>query len=292
MNLIITESPRDGIQGLHDYIPAQTKADYINSLLKVGFDIIDAGSFVSEKAIPQLKDTAEVLSKLELSDIGSKIMILVGNNRGIEMACSSKEISWLAFPFSVSPTFLKLNINADLQQGIHLIELAGNHCEQKRKKLKIYLTMAFGNPYGDKYDPDIVIESVNKLQNIGIRYITLSDITGVATPELVSELYSRLISEYPAIEFGLHLHTTAVTYYHKLDAAYQSGCYSFDTVLNGMGGCPMTGYELLSNLNTLDLLNWCSDKNIKTKLDATALQYALKKNKEVFMKSSGALNTH
>ena len=288
MNLVITESPRDAMQGLHEYIPAQTKADYINSLLKAGFDIIDAGSFVSEKAIPQLKDTAEVLSKLELSDTSPRIMVLVANAKGIEIACASKEVTWLDFPYSVSPTFLNRNINTDMQQGLQLIELANDLCEKSHKKLKVYLTMGFGNPYGDRYDVDVVMASVTKLHAMGIRYITLSDIIGVSTPELITQVYTQLISAFPSIEFGLHLHTTANTYYDKVDAAYQSGCRSFDTVLNGMGGCPMTGYELLGNLNTLDLIHWCSENNIETNLNADTLQLALKTNKEVFLKNSGA----
>jgi hydroxymethylglutaryl-CoA lyase len=287
MDILITECPRDAIQSWHDFIPTQAKADYINSLLKVGFEIIDIGSFVSEKAIPLLKDTAEVLSKLELSDTTSEIMVLVANAKGIETASSFKEVNWLSFPYSVSPTFLKRNINADMQQGLCLVEMANNRCEQNQKKLKVYLTMGYGNPYGDKYNVEVVMDSVAKLHASGIRHIIFGDTTGVATPELISEIHSMAIQEYPTIEFGLHLHTTAGTYYEKLDAAYQSGCRSFDSVMSGMGGCPMTGYELLNNLNTLDLLYWCAEKKVDAKLNADAMQLALKKNREVFQKISG-----
>jgi len=282
MNLVITESPRDAIQGLHDYIPAQLKADYINRLLKVGFDIIDAGSLVSDKAIPQLKDTAEVLSKLDISDTCSKIMILIANAKGIETAVSFEEISWLAFPFSISPTFLKLNINSDHEQALKLTEFAINSCDKNKKILKVYLTMAFGNPYNDKYSPEIVMESVAKLNSIGVKHITLSDITGVANNTLISHIYAQLISDFPAIEFGLHLHTTPETYYEKLDAAFVSGCHNFDAVINGMGGCPMTGHELVRNLNTMDLLNYCSKNNIKTNINKLALNDALLMNRELF----------
>lgn len=282
MSLVITESPRDAIQGLHNYIPVQVKADYINCLLKIGFDIIDAGSFVSGKSIPQLKDTAEVLQKLDLTDTHTKIMILVANARGIETAVSHDKISWLAFPYSVSPTFLKLNINADFQQGISLIESATNSCLKHNKSLKVYLTMAFGNPYNDIYDTQIVFESVAKLHSIGIRYITLSDITGVANKVLISQVYSHLISAFPDIEFGLHLHTTPDTYYEKVEAAYKSGCISYDAVINGMGGCPMTGYELVSNLNTIDLMGYCNKNNIETKINKNAMIEALKMNSELF----------
>jgi hydroxymethylglutaryl-CoA lyase len=282
MAILITESPRDAMQGLKEYIPAGKKADYINCLLKAGFDIIDAGSFVSEKAIPQLKDTAEVLSKLDLSGTQTKIMVLVANDKGIETAVSSPAVTWLAFPFSVSPAFLKLNINADLQQGQKIIELALNRCEQNGKKLRVYLTMAFGNPYKDAYSPDIVFESVANLYAMGVRYITMSDITGVATPPIIMRLYDKLILKYPKVEFGSHLHTTSATYYEKLNSAYMAGCRNFDSVVNGMGGCPMTGYELLGNLNTFELLYFCNKNKIDTNINGKALSDVIKMNKEVF----------
>lgn len=282
MNLVITESPRDAWQGMHEYIPAQIKADYINCLLKANFDIIDAGSFVSEKAIPQLKDTAEVLSKLNLAGTQTKIMVLAANEKGIDAATSNPAVSYVAFPFSVSPAFLKLNINADLYQGQKLIDLALNLCEQRDKKLKVYLTMAFGNPYKDKYHPDIVFESIADLYALGVRNIMLSDITGMATPPLIMKIYDKMILKYPKVEFGLHLHTTSATYYDKVDSAYMAGCRSFDTVINGMGGCPMTGYELLGNLNTFELLYYFSKNKIDTKINSKALSEVIKKNKEVF----------
>jgi len=282
MKLQITESPRDAMQGLHDYIPAQLKADYINCLLNVGFDIIDMGSFVSEKAIPQLKDTAEVLGKLNLSDTISEIMVLVANEKGIETATSFDEVSWLAFPFSASPSFLKLNINADNQKALKLIELANKRCLQNNNKLKVYITMAFGNPYGDVYNDTILFGNVYKLYSMGVRFITLSDNTGVATPQQISNIYTFLIRALPDIEFGIHLHTTSNTYYEKLEAAYSSGCRSFDAVINGMGGCPMTGYELLSNLNTLDLIDFSHKNNIKTNINNDALGEAVKMNIKLF----------
>jgi len=286
MNPVITESVRDAIQGLPGYIPAHIKTEYINLLLKVGFDIIDIGSFVSEKAIPQLKDTAEVLRKLDISDTRSKIMVVVANAKGIETALYFEEISWLAFPFSVSPTFLKLNINADSQQALRLIDLANNRCENLKRNFKVYLTMAFGNPYQDQFNTDIVMESVAKLHSIGISYITLSDITGVSNAVLIDQIYTQIIADYPSIEFGLHLHTTLYTYYEKLDAAFSGGCRSFDAVINGMGGCPMTGYELVSNLNTLDLIKYFNKHNIKTNINKNALNKAFKKNRELFSESS------
>lgn len=287
MNPVITESVRDAIQGIRNYIPARIKADYINSLLKVGFDILDTGSFVSDKAIPQLKDTAEVIRKLDLSGSRSKIMVVVANKRGIETAVTFREISWLAFPYSVSPAFLKLNINTDSLNSIRLIDLANNRCNNYGKNLKVYLTMAFGNPYRDKYNTDIVWDAVAKLYSMGICYITLSDVTGVSDAILISQIYSRLIADFPSVEFGLHLHTIPDTYYEKLDAAFLAGCRSFDVVLNGMGGCPMTGYEMLGNLNTLDLMEYFNKNNINTNISKNALDDALKKNRELFSESSG-----
>jgi hydroxymethylglutaryl-CoA lyase len=282
MNLIITETTRDAWQGLQQYIPAQTKADYICSLLKAGFDIIDVGSFVAEKAIPQLKDTAEVLSKLDLSGTQTKIMVLAANEKGMDAATDNHAVTWLAFPYSISPTFLKLNINADLQQGQKLIDLALNLCEQRNKKLKVYLTMAFGNPYKDTYSPEIVYESVANLYAMGVRYITLGDTTGTAIPPLIMKIFNKIILKYPKVEFGLHLHTTSNTYYDKLESAFLAGCRSYDAVINGLGGCPMTGYELLGNLNTFELLYYCSKNKIDTKINSKALSEVIKKNKEVF----------
>ncbi len=282
MKPIITESPRDAIQGLHYYIPTQTKVDYINQLLKVGFDIIDIGSFVSEKTIPQLKDTADVLKKIDISNTKSKIMVLVANTIGIETAMNFEEISILAFPFSISPTFSKLNINADLQKAFQLVEFSERNCDIYKKTLKVYIPMAFGNPYEDEYNIDILFKSVVKLHAIGIKYITLSDVIGVANSTQISKIYSQLISDFPDIEFGIHLHTTPNSSYEKLDAAYLSGCRSFDAVINGMGGCPMTGYELLSNLNTYDLFEYFKINNIETKINIFSLNDILKKNKELF----------
>ena len=278
MNPIITESPRDAIQGLHYYIPTQTKVDYINQLLKVGFDIIDIGSFVSEKAIPQLKDTADVLKKIDISNTKSKIMVLVANSIGIETAMNFEEISILAFPFSISPTFSKLNINADLQKAVQLVEFSARNCDIYKKTLKVYITMAFGNPYKDEYNIDILFKSVAKLHAIGIKYITLSDVIGVANSTQISKIYSQLISDFSDIEFGIHLHTTPNSSYEKLDAAYLSGCRSFDAVINGMGGCPMTGYELVSNLNTLDLIEYFNKNIIETNINFVELNSALIKN--------------
>ena len=209
-------------------------------------------------------------------------MVLAANEKGFEEATSQEVVTWLAFPFSISPTFLKLNIHADLLQGFKLVDQALNLCLQKGKKLKVYITMAFGNPYHDDYHFDMVYELIVRLYSMGVKYITLSDITGVATPNLISRIYSKIILNYPNVEFGLHLHTTPQTYYVKVNAAVDAGCRSFDAVINGMGGCPMTGYEMVSNLNTFELLYYCDKNKIDTKINNKALPEVIKKNKEVF----------
>jgi hydroxymethylglutaryl-CoA lyase len=276
--LVITECPRDGIQGLPAFIPTQTKADYINVLLNVGFDIIDFGSFVSQKAIPQLKDSAEVLDKLDLSCTKTALMAIIANQKGVEIASGFEKISYLAFPFSISPTFLKLNINANFDQGLKIIDFSQNICDKTNKKLKVYLTMAFGNPYGDKSNPDIVYQWVEEMQKMGIHYITLSDITGVSNKEIIKTIYDGIINDFPSIEFGFHLHTTAGSWFDKVDAAYQSGCRSFDAVINGMGGCPMTNYEMVGNLNTIDLLNYFEKQKVNTIIDKKAFDFAVQEN--------------
>jgi len=282
MRLVITESPRDAMQGLTDYIPVNYKADYINSLLKVGFDILDVGSFVSEKWMPQMKDTAALISQLDLSGSRSEIMVLVANVLGVEKAVSFDEIRWLCYPHSVSKTFLKKNIHSDEKQSYQLIDFANNYCEIKNKKFKVYLTMAFGNPYEDEYNIDMVEKSVRELFNIGIRFITLSDITGISNTDNIKQIFLHLIGEFPSVEFGFHLHTEKDSSAEKIDAAYINGCRSFDTVLNGMGGCPMTGFEMVNNLNTLDFLEYIKKKNIHTSIDFSALNASVSKNNEIF----------
>lgn len=273
----ITESPRDAIQGLPYFIPTQTKADYINALLKVGFDIIDFGSFVSPKAIPQLRDTEQVIKKLDLSGSVSRLMVITGNRKGAETACSFPEITWLSFPFSASETFLKLNINSSVDKARLLIDDMLVLCDKNNKSLMVYLTMAFGNPYGDPWNPDLVWRWIEKLQNAGVQHVALSDITGEATRESISLIYSVLGSDFPNRSFNLHLHTTHDTWQEKVDAAFTNGCRHFDTVINGYGGCPMTGYELLGNLNTMYLVEYCKQYGVKHSLDENALDEVIRR---------------
>ncbi len=271
----ITESPRDAIQGLPTFIPTQAKADYITTLLKVGFDIIDFGSFVSPKAIPQLSDTEQIVRKLDLSESPSQLMVIIGNIKGAEVACRFPVITWLSFPFSVSETFLKLNIHSNFDKARLLIDDLLKICDKNNKSLMVYLTMAFGNPYGEKWNPDMVWRWVEKLQVAGVQHFALSDITGVATPESISSIYSVLKTDFFGYSFALHLHTTPDTWYDKIDAAYLNGCTHFDTVIHGYGGCPMTGYELLGNLNTLSLIEYLEQNEVKLTINYNALDEAI-----------------
>lgn len=278
----IIESPRDGIQGLKNFIPTKIKADYINSILKIGFDEVDIGSFVSKKAIPQLSDTAEVINLLDLNHTRSKLLVLVANKKGGEKASEFDEINSLIFPFSISPTFLKRNIFSSFYNSIKTIDELRNICEKRNKKLIVYIAMGFGNPYGDTWNIDIIFEWVEKLNGFGITTIPFSDTLDNSTPSQIHQVFSSVIKEFPNIEFGFHLHTNPQDWYEKVEAALNSGCQRFDTVINGLGGCPMTGKELLGNLNTLSFLDFLDQKNILHNINNTALKEAVEKSKKYF----------
>ena len=282
MEVKIIECPRDAMQGLHEFIPTHKKISYINSLLKVGFDTIDFGSFVSPKAIPQLKDTAEVLSKLELSDTNSKLLAIVGNKRGAETACNFEEINYLGFPYSVSPTFLKLNISSTRQEAFSTIEYLNNLCVKQNKQLVVYLSMAFGNPYGDESSLEAINEAVKELQAIGIKIISMADTVGVGEVETIGNVFASVVNTFNDVEFGLHLHTTESTYFEKVDAAYKNGCRRFDSVMLGLGGCPMSGKELVGNLSTENLLNYFKTNQIDVKLNEAAYFDSLLKAQQTF----------
>jgi hydroxymethylglutaryl-CoA lyase len=272
--LKITEAPRDAMQGIKPFIPTSQKAHLINDILRVGFDIVDFGSFVSPKAIPQLRDTAEVIGMLDMSHTQSKLMAIIGNLKGAQMAASFDEVTYLGFPFSFSETFLKLNINSTLPQAQATVEELQELCAQKNKKLLVYLSMAFGNPYGDKWSIDMIIEWIDYLCRRGIDVVALSDIIGVADGKMVGEVFGRIMSELPCADVGLHLHTHEHNWYEKIDAAYQAGCRRFDGVMSGLGGCPMAGYELVGNLNTRHLLEYCDKNKIPVTLDREAFEKA------------------
>ncbi len=271
----ILETPRDAMQGLHRIIPTEKKIELINALLEVGFDIIDVGSFASAKAIPQMNDTAEVLERIDMSESRSKLFVLVVNTRGALKASHYSQISYIGFPFSPSPTFLKKNINSDFEKAWKTIVEIQEICLKTNKTFMVYLSMAFGNPYGDPEDTDLIYYWIEKLHETGIKNISLSDIIGVVSPEKIDTVYSALKSYHNNIEFGLHLHIAKEDWNLKLDAAFRHGCTIFEGVINGLGGCPMTGYELLGNLPTINIIDWAANKSIPLMIDRNKLQKAL-----------------
>ena len=256
----ITECPRDAMQGIHDFIPTDVKAEYINLLLQVGFDTIDFGSFVSPKAIPQMQDTAEVLKKLDLSTTRSKLLAIIANYRGAEYAAQHNEITYLGYPFSISETFQQRNANTSINDAFDTVKRINELCAVKNKELLVYLSMGFGNPYGDEWNVEIVQKWTEKLVNEGINIIALSDTVGVATPAQISEIYPALCNTFPDTEFGLHLHATPDNWQPKIEAAYNSGCKRFDAALKGYGGCPMAKDELTGNIATENLIAYLQSK--------------------------------
>jgi hydroxymethylglutaryl-CoA lyase len=252
----IIECPRDAMQGISEFIPTDIKGAYINQLLKVGFDTIDFGSFVSPKAIPQLKDTAEVLAQLDLENTSSKLLSIIANTRGAVDACSFEEINYLGFPLSVSEQFQKRNTNKSIAEALSDVEKIQNLTVNNNKELVVYLSMAFGNPYGENYHPDIVAELTEKLHDLEIRIVALSDTIGVSDPTNIRPLFDILIKEYPTIEFGAHFHTTPDAWEEKVAAAYQNGCRRFDAALKGYGGCPMAKDDLVGNMPTEKLITY------------------------------------
>ena len=252
----IIECPRDAMQGIKEFIPTSTKIAYINQLLKVGFHTIDFGSFVSEKAIPQLKDTAEVLAGLDLSHSSSKLLSIIANTIGAETACNFEEINYLGFPLSVSEEFQKRNTNKSIEESLRVIEEIQNLSVKNNKELLVYLSMSFGNPYGENYHPDIVAELTEKLKQLDVSIVALSDTIGVSNPSNISPLFSTLIKEYPTIEFGAHFHTTPDKWEEKVDSAYTNGCRRFDSALKGFGGCPMAKDDLTGNMPTEKLITY------------------------------------
>ena len=266
------ECPRDAMQGIKKFIPTEVKINYINELLKVGFDTIDVGSFVSKKMIPQLADTAEVLKRIDISSSDSKLLVIVGNERGAEEAVSFDEVSYIGFPFSISETFQKKNINSSIEDSIRRLGNIQNLAIKNNKKLVTYFSMAFGNPYGDEWSVYIVAHWAEKLLNdFGINILSLSDTIGSSEPKIIEWLFSKLISEFPSVEFGAHLHTHAHNWQEKLEAAYKAGCKRYDGAMLGYGGCPMAKDDLVGNMPTERMMNHFRDINKGNKIDFQAL---------------------
>lgn len=280
----IIETPRDGMQGIERFIPSLKKIGYINLLLQCGFDTVEVGSFVSPKAIPQMKDTSEVLDKLDLSLTKSKIAVLVANLKGGKIAARFDQVDELFFPFSTSPTFLKKNLNATIKKAEKTIDELQNLCVKNNKKLVTYLSMGFGDPYGDEWSIELLHIWIDKLKSKGLSIIPLSDIMGDASPQLITEVFSKLTASFPDMEFGLHLHALAGQEHDKIDAAWWAGIRRFDTVINGMGGCPMTGKELVGNLSLETLLYYCAEKNIETNIKESMIKQAIRMIQKDFLK--------
>ena len=255
----IIECPRDAMQGISEFIPTDVKAAYINQLLKVGFDTIDFGSFVSPKAIPQLKDTAHVLAQLDLENTNSKLLSIIANTRGATDACKFQEINYLGFPLSVSEQFQQRNTNKSIDESLKSVEEIQNLAIKNNKELVVYLSMAFGNPYVENHHPDIVAELTEKLHQLEVGIVALSDTIGVSSPTNIAPLFSTLIQEYPTIEFGAHFHTTPNKWEEKVNAAYLNGCRRFDAALKGYGGCPMAKDNLVGNMPTEKLITYFTE---------------------------------
>ena len=279
----IIECPRDAMQGIKShFIPTEVKANYINALLKVGFDTIDFGSFVSPKAIPQIRDTAEVLSKLDLSKTSSKLLAIIANVRGANDAAQFEEIDYLGYPFSISENFQMRNTHKTIGQSIDTLEEILSIANRANKEVVAYLSMGFGNPYGDPWNIEIVGDWTEKLSKMGVKILSLSDTIGSSTPEDIDYLFSNLIPKYPNIEFGAHLHTTPEKWREKVDAAFKAGCLRFDGAIKGYGGCPMAKDDLTGNMPTEKLLSYFTEQKAQTGIKPMSFESAYNQALQVF----------
>jgi len=282
-SLKLIECPRDAMQGWPHYIATETKAAYINALLKVGFDTIDFGSFVSPKAIPQMADTRQVLQMLELDDTKSKLLAIIANQRGAEEAIQFEEINYLGFPFSISETFQLRNTNATILQSLARVEDIQNLCIKANKKLVLYISMAFGNPYADAYNEEIVFSWASKLALMDIKIISLADTVGLASAAQVKKITEYLVNMLPKTEIGVHLHSSPLNRKEKLEAALQAGCLRFDGAMKGIGGCPMADDELVGNMDTEFIVSYLASQKISMGLNSEALNYCSKMASEIFI---------
>ena len=280
-NVEWVECPRDAMQGLSWFIPTPQKIEYINALLKVGFDVLDFGSFVYPKAIPQLRDTAEVLSKLQLNN-RTKLLANVANQRGAEDALVFDEISYLGFPFSISETFQQRNTNSSIEQSLSTVESIQNLCLKNNKELVVYMSMAFGNPYGDEWNEEIAVRRTEQIASIGVKIIAMSDTVGLAKADDVKAIFDAVIPALPNVKIGAHLHVSADNWKAKLSAAWDSGCRRFDTALKGYGGCPMAEDVLVGNLAAENLNSFLNERNVKTTVDSALFAASMLMASQVF----------
>lgn len=281
----IIECPRDAMQGIDEFIVTESKIRYINQLLKVGFDTIDFGSFVSAKAIPQMRDTKEVLAGLDLSDSKSKLLAIVANTRGAEEAAQFKQISYLGFPLSISETFQQRNTNKSITEALNTLSEIQNICESTGKQQVVYISMGFGNPYNDPYSVKLVEQFVDILNTLGVKIISLADTIGVSTPEQIKYLFESLSAKFKDVELGAHLHSTPQTAVEKVKAAFEAGCKRFDGAIKGFGGCPMAKDDLVGNLATETILGYLKEQGVNTGLNDAEFVKAMAIADEIFPKS-------
>ncbi len=282
MPIKVVECPRDAMQGWKVFIPTECKARYINQLLKVGFDTLDFGSFVSPKAIPQMRDTAEVLKRLELPQSRTKLLAIVANQRGVEEAGQFEEIAYLGYPLSISERFQLRNTHKTIAESFASLDAMQNVAIEHDKQMVVYLSMGFGNPYGEPWCLDLLAEWAERLIQSGIRIIALSDTIGVSQKEDIAAVYESLILQYPQVEFGAHLHSRPETWREKINAAYQAGCRRFDTAIRGLGGCPMAKDDLVGNMPTEKVVQYMDERGMTSKLDKRELERAYTLSEQVF----------
>lgn len=280
----IIECPRDAMQGIKTFIPTEEKVAYIQSLLRVGFDTIDFGSFVSPKAIPQMVDTAEVLAQLDLSQTSSKLLAIIANTKGAELAAAHKEIQYLGYPFSISENFQMRNTHKTIAESLVTLQEILDIAMSTNKEVVAYLSMGFGNPYGDPWNVEIVSEWTERLSNMGVKILSLSDTVGSSTPDIIEYLFSHLIPQYPQIEFGAHLHTTPDKWFEKVNAAYKAGCLRFDGAIQGFGGCPMAKDDLTGNMPTEKLLSYFTAEKISTNTSPMSFESSYNEATKIFTK--------
>ncbi|TBO40236.1 hydroxymethylglutaryl-CoA lyase [Pedobacter kyonggii] len=281
-NFKLVECPRDAMQGLHDFVPTELKAEYLNLLLQVGFDTLDFGSFVSPKAIPQMADTAQVLAQLDLSNTATKLLAIVANLKGVENAIKHEAVDYLGFPFSISETFQQRNTNSSIAQSLNTVEEMLSLCVKNNKKAVVYLSMGFGNPYGDEWNYEIVEKWADVLVSKGVEILSLADTVGVSTPEKIESILPKLISRFNHTEIGIHLHSTPAERLEKIAAAYHSGVKRIDSALKGFGGCPMAADDLTGNIATEDVIGYLNAKGENLNLDMDKWNEAMALSGKIF----------
>lgn len=279
----IIECPRDAMQGMERFIPTQDKIRYLNQLVKVGFDTLDAGSFVSPKAIPQMRDSAEVFSNIDLRGSHTRLLAIVANTRGAEEASGHSNITYLGFPLSISETFQQRNTNKSIAEALTTLDEIQEICTRSSKTLVTYISMGFGNPYGDPYSTDHVLQMIGILQTMGVPIVSLADTVGAATPEQIKELYGQAVKSFPQLEFGAHLHSSPQNAWAKIEAAFAAGCQRFDGALKGFGGCPMANDALVGNLATETILSFLDEHAVASSINKEEFAKAMRIANEIFV---------